>query len=347
MNRLVRIGILGWMFCLAGKTLFGQGCADALTNFICADEPQQVDSLQPVSYFNACIFNEVPANVLNNTVWYSFHTNTIANVGSVTIAVDFVDCDFSTDGSNDFIYATAFPIQPGDDPCATATSNASLNAPCFGDSISFEFNVTDLLPDTDYIVVVGSNHQPQGGNAQDPCAFNVTISGSALGIEASVDPLSVALGASAFLLVEGSDPDFPVQWTPSQYLSDASSLTPEVYAEETTSFQVSGQVGNCTVTDVVSLTVGTPVEIYSAFSPNGDGMNDEWNIGMIERFPTCQVEVFDRWGQSLFKSVGYEQPWDGTYKGKYLPTGPYYYVIELNSLEVTIPPLLGVVSIVH
>jgi gliding motility-associated-like protein len=347
MKMCVQCWVILFLVLVANRSVLAQGCADALSNYICADEPQQVDSLQQASYFNACIFNEVPANTLNNTVWYSFHTNTIANVGSVSVAIDFVDCDFATDGSNDFIYATAFPILPGDDPCATATSAASLNAPCFGDSVSFEFNVTDLLPDTDYIVVVGSNHEPQGSNAEDPCAFNVTISGSALSIVASVDPLSVALGASAYLLVQGSDPDFPVQWTPGQYLDDPASLNPEVYAEETTSFQVSGQVGNCPATDVVSLTVGTPIEIFSAFSPNGDGKNEVWNIGDIERFPTCQVEVFDRWGQSLFKSVGYEQPWDGTYKGRYLPTGAYYYVIELNSLEVTIPPLLGVVSIVH
>jgi gliding motility-associated-like protein len=181
----------------------------------------------------------------------------------------------------------------------------------------------------------------------DPCAFDVTISGSALGIVASINPLSVALGESAFLLVEGADNDYPVQWTPGQYLDDPTSLSPEVYAEETTSFQVSGQVGNCPATDVVSLTIGSPIEIFTAFSPNGDGINDVWNIGEIERFPTCQIEVFDRWGQSLFKSVGYEQPWDGTYKGKYLPTGAYYYVVELNSLDVTIPPMTGVVSIVH
>jgi len=175
----------------------------------------------------------------------------------------------------------------------------------------------------------------------------VTISGSALGITASVNPLSVSLGESAYLLVQGADDDYPVQWTPGQYLDDPTSLTPEVFAEETTSFQVSGQVGNCPVTDVISLTIGLPIDIYTAISPNGDAINDVWNIVEIERFPTCQVEVFDRWGQSVFKSVGYEQPWDGTFKGKYLPTGAYYYIIELNSLEVTIPPLTGVVSIVH
>ncbi len=322
-----------------------QGCADALGNFICADEPQQVDSLQESSYFNACIFNEVPSNALAYTNWYSFHTNTIANVGSVSIDIDFVDCDYSTDETNDFIYVTAFPVQPGEDPC---NALASIAADCAGSDQSFSYTLSSgLLPDTDYLVVVGSNHIPQGGNLADPCAFDVTISGSALGITASINPLSVSLGESAFLLVQGADDDYPVQWTPAQYLDDPTSLTPEVFAEETTSFQVSGQVGNCPVTDVVSLTIGLPIEIYTAFSPNSDATNDVWNIGEIERFPTCQVEVFDRWGQSVFKSVGYEQPWDGTFKGKYLPTGAYYYVIELNSLEVTIPPMTGVVSIVH
>jgi gliding motility-associated-like protein len=130
-------------------------------------------------------------------------------------------------------------------------------------------------------------------------------------------------------------------------LDDPTSINPTVIAEETTSFQVSAQVGECDVTDVVSLTIGSPIEIYNSISPNGDGINDVWNIGEIERFPTCQIEVFDRWGQSVFKSVGYQQAWDGTYKGRYLPTAAYYYVIELNSLEVTIPPILGTISIVH
>jgi gliding motility-associated-like protein len=325
-----------------------QGCANALSNYICADEQQQVDSLNAESYFNACIFNEVPSNQLSYTQWYSFHTNTIAGVGSVNIAVDFVDCDYSNPGTedvNDFIYVTAFPVQPGEDPCDAL---ASIAADCFGSNESFVYSMNSgLLPDTDYLVVVGSNHEPQGGNLVDPCAFDVTISGSALGIVASVNPLSVALGESAYLQVQGADNDYPVQWTPGQYLDDPTSLNPEVFAEETTSFQVSGQVGNCPATDVVSLTIGLPIEIFTAFSPNSDGFNDIWNIGEIERFATCQIEVFDRWGQSVFKSVGYEQPWDGTYKGKYLPTGAYYYVIELNSLEVTIPPMTGVVSIVH
>jgi gliding motility-associated-like protein len=338
------------IFCclvLGNIQLRAQGCTDALSNFICADEPQSVDSLQEVPYSNQCIFNIVPTDSLFYTSWFSFHTNTIAGQESVNIAIDFVDCNYNTENDNDFIYVSVFPILSGVDPC-NSNSSASLNAECFGSNQSFTFSPSSsLLPDTDYIVVVGSNHTPQGGNIVDPCVFDIMISGGAVDITAKVEPLNVALGESAILEVLGADPDFPVQWTPGQYLDDPTSLTPVVTAEETTSFQVSGQVGNCPVTDVVSLEIGLPIDIINAFSPNSDGINDQWNIGQIERFPTCQIEVFDRWGQTVFKSVGYEQPWDGTNKGKYLPTAAYYYVIELNSLEVTIPPMTGVVSIVH
>ncbi|MFM7234111.1 MAG: gliding motility-associated C-terminal domain-containing protein [Flavobacteriales bacterium] len=325
----------------------GQECGDALANNLCGGQPQQVNDLVAAPYSNQCIFTNpaLSADSLYNTVWYSFHTGTDPTRTSVTVSIDFVDCD--SDAGNDYICASYFPVAEGADPCGLTLTGPSLTAPCTGGNDSFEWNLPEIQPNTTYVLIVGSNHQPQGGGAADPCAFNVTLSGSALSIEATVEPLSVSLGESAGLIVEGADPDSDIQWTPGEYLSNDNVINPQVVAEETTAFQVTANIGDCELTDVVSITVGSPVEIYTAISPNGDNINDVWNIKDIERFPTCQVEVFDRWGQSLFKSVGYQQPWDGTYKGKYLPTGPYYYVIELNSLEVTIPPLLGVVSIVH
>jgi gliding motility-associated-like protein len=158
---------------------------------------------------------------------------------------------------------------------------------------------------------------------------------------------TISLGQDATLQANGADSDSPVRWSPSQYVDSPTQVTTIAYPEETTVFQVTGTIGECRLISEVIVTVTDPIAIYSAISPNGDGFNDTWKIEDIEFFEACQVEVFDRWGQSVFKSVGYERPWDGTFKGKYLPTGPYYYVIELNSLDVTIPPFTGVVSIVH
>lgn len=81
--------------------------------------------------------------------------------------------------------------------------------------------------------------------------------------------------------------------------------------------------------------VGTTVEVRpycedltvpNMFSPNGDGVNDIWEVsGLEERNAT--VTVFDRNGQAVFQSQGYETPWDGTYHGRLVPVGAYYYLI--------------------
>jgi gliding motility-associated-like protein len=71
--------------------------------------------------------------------------------------------------------------------------------------------------------------------------------------------------------------------------------------------------------------------IPNAISPNGDLKNDIWRLDFINAFyPNATIEIFNRWGQSLFYSDGYSIPWDGTYKGDPLPVATYYYVINLN-----------------
>lgn len=70
------------------------------------------------------------------------------------------------------------------------------------------------------------------------------------------------------------------------------------------------------------------LRIPNAFSPNGDGINDRWEIDGLRGIPGCQVEIFNRWGQPVYESIGYERPWDGSWHGKQSPTGTYYYVIR-------------------
>lgn len=67
--------------------------------------------------------------------------------------------------------------------------------------------------------------------------------------------------------------------------------------------------------------------VYPAFTPNGDGINDYWVIRKAEDYPEINVEVFDLAGNRVYQSVGYQDPWDGTHKGKLLPSGEYKYVI--------------------
>lgn len=71
----------------------------------------------------------------------------------------------------------------------------------------------------------------------------------------------------------------------------------------------------------------TNLWIPNAFTPNGDGLNDVWRLSFLSSFPNCKVEIFNRWGQLIFSSNGYQQPWDGTYKGTKLSSGVYCYLI--------------------
>ena len=72
--------------------------------------------------------------------------------------------------------------------------------------------------------------------------------------------------------------------------------------------------------------------IPNVISPNGDGSNDVWKLPFIKLlYPQAHVEIYNEWGQQIFISDGYTYPWDGTFKGKDVPDGNYYYVINLNS----------------
>ena len=69
--------------------------------------------------------------------------------------------------------------------------------------------------------------------------------------------------------------------------------------------------------------------VPNAFSPNGDGINDRWDIDGLKGMTGCTVSVFNRWGQEVFKSQGYQYPWDGKMKGQPVPMATYYYVITV------------------
>jgi gliding motility-associated-like protein len=81
----------------------------------------------------------------------------------------------------------------------------------------------------------------------------------------------------------------------------------------------------------------TELIIFNQFSPNGDGVNDTFVINNIASYPNNKIEVFNRWGNSVYKKVGYDNSWDGTSNGRLtldadskLPVGTYYYLIELG-----------------
>jgi len=84
--------------------------------------------------------------------------------------------------------------------------------------------------------------------------------------------------------------------------------------------------------------------IPNTFTPNGDGINDLWNITALLYYPDCSVTVFSRYGSVVYRSNGYAKPWDGTSGNSTLPTGVYYYVIDLKNGQ---KPMAGPVTLVR
>ena len=68
----------------------------------------------------------------------------------------------------------------------------------------------------------------------------------------------------------------------------------------------------------------------SSFTPNGDGINEQYNVGGRSVDDIEYIAIYNRWGQKVFESAGYVSEWDGTINNKKLPIGTYYYLIDLG-----------------
>ncbi|WP_317898565.1 gliding motility-associated C-terminal domain-containing protein [Aurantibacillus circumpalustris] len=121
-------------------------------------------------------------------------------------------------------------------------------------------------------------------------------------------------------------------WSPAQYLNDPNSSNPITSNTVNTTFIVTASdMNGCITTDSVHVFLYPELNITSGFTPNGDGKNDLWIIDYIDQFPETTVEIFNRWGDVIFSAKnGYNEPFNGKYKGTDLPVGTYYYIINLN-----------------
>jgi len=95
-----------------------------------------------------------------------------------------------------------------------------------------------------------------------------------------------------------------------------------------------GPCGNSTDTVSYTLIDCLSIDVPDAFSPNGDFINDTWEIPNLDKHPGNRLTVFNRWGTKVFESVDYAGDWNGVSDhpatlGEELPVGTYYYVLEL------------------
>ena len=87
------------------------------------------------------------------------------------------------------------------------------------------------------------------------------------------------------------------------------------------------------------------VFIPNVITPNGDGVNDVWNISDLnEIFQNHELTVINRWGDEVYRARPYNNDWGGTYNGQLLPDGTYYYIIKLNDINKVISGPLTIIK---
>jgi gliding motility-associated-like protein len=166
----------------------------------------------------------------------------------------------------------------------------------------------------------------------------VTVSAPNFSIDAGA-PLYIALGSGAqanpVLTGITSGQLSSILWTPPTGLDNPSTLNPIITpaADGTYTYDVTitNAIG-CTATDQLVVNVSSEcIHVKNAFTPNGDGINELWEVyDQYSCLKNVKVHVYNRYGSKVYESDDYRNNWDGKFKGKPLPDGTYYAVIEFS-----------------
>jgi gliding motility-associated-like protein len=73
-----------------------------------------------------------------------------------------------------------------------------------------------------------------------------------------------------------------------------------------------------------------------AITPDGDGKNETLIFDYLDQYPDNNIVIFNRWGQRVYDAKPYQNDWAGTYKGKPLPAGTYYYILNLSGKDESV-----------
>jgi gliding motility-associated-like protein len=160
-------------------------------------------------------------------------------------------------------------------------------------------------------------------------------------VKVNIKPLDLALNTHDTIINEGETitlisnaSGLSYSWTPPYMIRYENTSTADVSPLVNTTYTVYA-VGTdgCVGFDTVRVRVEKSDELvfYSAFTPNGDGENDFFFIGNIAKYPDNVLKIYNRYGQVIFTSAGYNNDWNGSYQGNQIPTGTYFYILDTGT----------------
>lgn len=243
-----------------------------------------------------------------------------------------------------------------DEPNTIQASLIPTDANCYGSSDgSIALTVSGGMPPYTFLWSdQTTNQQLQDVTANDYSVLIVDNNGCSLTADATVgQPPEIIIeetlthvtckdqsDGEIALSVTGGIPGYDYVWSHGETTRDVADLEGGNY-----SITVIDQ-HNCPMSEEYFIQVPPYICIWipSAFTPNGDGYNDKWDITNSYLYPDITVTVFNKEGAQVFADTGYEESWDGTFNGNNSPAGTYYYVVNTRNND---KPFTGTVTIVR
>ncbi len=284
------------------------------------------------------------------------YTGTAA--GTYTVTVDLFGC--STDGLVNVDLITV-PLALDDNQTICNVPSITINASS-NDDVTYTWDTQDSTASilvqnsgTYSVSVVDANGCETTGSID----VELDLNAPSLGINVNPDPIIIV--GEPYVIDLSLDNILPpydgyiFEWTPAEGLSCTDCPNPTVLnPEEEIDYMVTvtNPLGpDCNDAAVVRV---TPVldcakvyEIPNAFTPDGDGINDNFSVVTEGLREVLFFEIYNRWGNKVYSSTGLESKWDGTIDGKPAPSDVYIYMMRVQCPDFEEELLHGDVTLVR
>ena len=141
----------------------------------------------------------------------------------------------------------------------------------------------------------------------------------------------IMIGDTAILNGSFTGTSINFNWTPPIAISNTNIIDPRVFPAQTSIYTLNAvsTLGCGTYSDHVKVNVFNALYIPNAFTPNNDGINDQFKIMSFVNYKITNFEIFNRWGERVYRSTDNFGSWDGTFRKIPQPTGIYVYQVEI------------------
>lgn len=244
--------------------------------------------------------------------------------------------------------------QAVDRPVPTSSVAPDNNPVCENDIVTFTCSLTDCPDSIGFTWYINGDIAAQTTNAffqttslqngdvvsvSNECYASCPVTVQSSSVPMVVNSVSVDAGpdmtisSGETVQLNGTTTATTYNWSPPFLVSDPATLTPFTTPTETTTFALTAEDNGCSSTDYVTITIDDSLDIPDTFSPNGDNVNDSWEIDGLEQYPDNLMSIYTRWGQKVFQTTAYSKfkMWDGENHSE----GVYYYILELNDADNT------------